>query len=138
MGIKQTLLSSIGQKVLLATSGLVMFLIFLVPHMGGNVLFLFGPDTYNTYAKHLHELEPLLVAVEIVLLVSIAIHMAMAFRVTMANRRAHDKRLVLRLNGQIEMLGEAQFLEEARAQGWQKATETRKQALTEEDRSAAT
>ncbi len=96
MGIKQAALSSIGQKVVLATSGLAMFLVFLVPHMGGNVLFLFGPDLYNSYAEHLHKLVPLLIAVEILLLGSISIHMAMAYRVVRANRRAHGWRITQR------------------------------------------
>lgn len=92
MNTRQTLLSSIGQKLLLATSGLIMFLIFLIPHMGGNVLFLFGPDLYNSYSHHLHQLEPLLIVVETILLVSILVHMAMAFRVVVANHQARGKR----------------------------------------------
>ncbi len=99
MSLKQTLLSSIGQKLLLATSGLVMFLIFLIPHMGGNVLFLFGPDIFNSYAHHLHQLLPLLLAVETVLLVSISVHVAMAVRVVFANRAAHGSRLTQKSSG---------------------------------------
>ena len=93
MGIKQTLLSSIGQKVLLATSGLIMFLLFLIPHMGGNVLFLFGPEVFNSYAHHLHQLVPLVIGIEVLMLASISVHMIMAFRVVLANRRAHDRRI---------------------------------------------
>lgn len=93
MDIKQILFSSIGQKVLLATSGLIMFLLFLVPHMGGNVLFLFGPDLFNSYAEHLHKLVPVLIGIEVLMLASISIHMVMAFLVVLENRRAHDKRL---------------------------------------------
>ena len=73
MSVKKLLLSSIGQKLLLATSGLTMFLLFLVPHMGGNVLFLFGQDIFNSYAYHLHELIPIVIAVEIIMLISISI-----------------------------------------------------------------
>jgi len=93
MNIKQTLLSSIGQKVLLATSGLIMFFLFLIPHMGGNVLFLFGPDLFNSYAHHLHQLVPIVIGIEVLMLASITTHMAMAFRVAFANAKAHGKRL---------------------------------------------
>lgn len=86
-------LSSIGQKLLLATSGLVMFLFFLVPHMGGNILFFFGPDIFNSYAHHLHQLVPILIAVEVVMLISLSIHMIMAFRTMIANKRAAKKRI---------------------------------------------
>ena len=92
MSTKKLLLSSIGQKLLLATSGLTMFLLFLVPHMGGNVLFLFGKDIFNSYAYHLHELIPIVIAVEIIMLISISIHMIMAFRTMLANRKAAKKR----------------------------------------------
>ena len=67
------LLSSIGQKFLLATSGTVMFLLFLVPHMGGNILFLFGQDIFNSYAYHLHELVPIVIGIEILMLISMLI-----------------------------------------------------------------
>ena len=71
-------LSSIGQKLLLALSGTIMFILFLVPHMGGNVLFLFGPDIFNSYAHHLHKLVPIVIGIEVLMLISISIHMIMA------------------------------------------------------------
>ncbi len=92
MKINHVLLSSIGQKLLLATSGLVMFLLFLVPHMGGNILFLFGPDLFNSYAMHLHQLVPIVIGLEVLMLFSITVHMVMAFRVVLANSKASDKR----------------------------------------------
>jgi succinate dehydrogenase / fumarate reductase cytochrome b subunit len=92
MSAKCSLLSSIGQKLLLATSGLVMFLLFLIPHMGGNVLFLFGPEIFNSYAMHLHQLVPVVIGIEVLMIISITIHMIMAFRVVLTNRKAADKR----------------------------------------------
>ena len=96
MSIKAPILSSIGQKLLLATSGLIMFLLFLIPHMGGNVLFLFGPDLFNSYAHHLHQLVPIVIGIEVLMLTSITVHMIMAFRVVLANRKAADKRHTLK------------------------------------------
>ena len=87
------LLSSIGQKLLLATSGMVMFLLFLIPHMGGNILFLFGPELFNSYAMHLHDLVPIVIGIEVIMIISITIHMIMAARVVMANRQARGKRI---------------------------------------------
>jgi len=100
MSIKKTMLSSIGQKLLLATSGLIMFLLFLLPHMGGNVLFLFGPDLFNSYAHHLHQLVPIVIGIEVLMLTSITVHMIMAFRVVLANRKAADKRRTLKSSKQ--------------------------------------
>ncbi len=90
---KCVLLSSIGQKLLLATSGLVMFTLFLIPHMGGNILFLFGPEMFNSYAMHLHQLVPIVIGLEVLMIISITIHMIMAFRVVFENRKASGKRI---------------------------------------------
>jgi len=92
MNVKQIFLSSIGQKLLVATSGLIMFFLFLIPHMGGNVLFLFGPEIFNSYAAHLHQLVPVVIGIELLMLASITVHMAMAARVVFTNYQAHDKR----------------------------------------------
>ena len=86
------LLSSIGKKFLLATSGTIMFLLFLVPHMGGNILFLFGQDIFNSYAYHLHELVPIVIGIEILMLISISIHMFMGIRTAIQNKKAASKR----------------------------------------------
>jgi succinate dehydrogenase / fumarate reductase cytochrome b subunit len=96
MCIKQTWLSSIGQKLLLATTGLVMFFFFLVPHLCGNILFLFGPGIFNSYAEHLHQLVPLVVGIEVLMLASVSVHMAMAVRVVWGNHMARDRRVTLR------------------------------------------
>jgi len=90
------LFSSIGQKLVLATSGLIMFLLFLIPHMGGNILFLFGPELFNSYAEHLHKLVPIVIGIEVLMLVSITVHMIMGIRVALANIRASDRRYTLK------------------------------------------
>ncbi|MEI6891746.1 MAG: succinate dehydrogenase cytochrome b subunit [Pontiella sp.] len=92
MSIKTSILSSIGQKLLLATSGLIMFLMFLIPHMGGNILFLFGQDLFNSYAHHLHQLVPIVIGIEVLMLASITVHMVMGVRVVLANKKAAAKR----------------------------------------------
>ena len=58
--------------------------------MGGNVLFLFGPELFNSYAMHLHQLVPVVIGIEVLMIVSITIHMIMAFRRVLANRRTAD------------------------------------------------
>lgn len=93
MSVKSTFFSSIGQKLLLATSGLIMFLLFLIPHMSGNILFLFGPELFNSYAEHLHQLVPIVIGIEVLMIISISIHMFMGLRVAFANAKAHDNRI---------------------------------------------
>jgi succinate dehydrogenase / fumarate reductase cytochrome b subunit len=92
MSNKTSMLSSIGQKLLLATSGLIMFLLFLIPHMGGNILFLFGPELFNSYAYHLHTLVPIVIGIEVLMLISITVHMFLGIRVALANKKAASTR----------------------------------------------
>jgi succinate dehydrogenase / fumarate reductase, cytochrome b subunit len=44
--------SSIGSKLLIALTGLGLF-IFLIGHLSGNLLFLLGPDPFNQYSHKL-------------------------------------------------------------------------------------
>lgn len=56
------------------------------------MLFLFGPDIFNSYAHHLHELVPIVIGIEVLMLVSISVHMIMGLRLVLANRKAASKR----------------------------------------------
>lgn len=47
--------SSIGKKLIVALTGLVMVL-FLLGHMSGNLLVFVGPEAFNSYAVMLHHL----------------------------------------------------------------------------------
>ena len=44
--------SSVGTKILIGLTGLAMFA-FLITHIAGNLLFLFGPDIFNRYSHAL-------------------------------------------------------------------------------------
>ena len=96
MNLMQAVFSSIGQKVVLAVSGLIMFLLFLVPHMLGNILFLFGPDPYNSYAAHLHQLRPIVAGVEVLMLLCLAAHVNSGIRVSVDNYLASTGRETLK------------------------------------------
>lgn len=79
--------SSLGQKYLMAGSGLALFL-FVVGHLLGNLQFFLGPETLNRYAAMLHRNPGLLWAVRIGLLVVVALHMATGVRLWWLNRCA--------------------------------------------------
>ncbi|HEY9294706.1 MAG TPA: succinate dehydrogenase cytochrome b subunit [Microlunatus sp.] len=52
--------SSVALKALMAVTGLI-FVLFLLAHMYGNLMAFGGEDTFNTYSSHLHTLgEPIL------------------------------------------------------------------------------
>jgi len=86
------LLSSVGRKQIMSVTGLFMLLGFLIPHLGGNVLFFFGRDLYNAYAHHLHQLDAVLKGMEVILLAVILIHLSVAFSLVLENFLSRGKR----------------------------------------------
>ena len=78
---------SIGRKVVMAISGLLMVL-FVIGHLLGNLSIFAGPDGINAYAQHLHELAPVVWATRIVMGVAVALHVAIAIQITMENSAA--------------------------------------------------
>ena len=79
--------SSIGRKVVMAVSGLVLFG-FVLGHLIGNLQVFLGPEAINTYAETLREFPALLWAARIGLLVAVGLHIWSATALTLANRRA--------------------------------------------------
>ena len=84
--------STIGRKILMAISGLVLVL-FVMGHMLGNLQIFLGPDVINAYAYKLHHLLPAtaLWAVRLVLLGTIAVHIWAAITLTLDNRKARPQ-----------------------------------------------
>ncbi len=78
--------TSVGTKVLMAITGLLLFL-YLVLHLLGNLLVFFGPATFNGYSYALVH-NPLIVPVEIGLLAIFIIHIYKAVTNWWANRKA--------------------------------------------------
>ena len=84
--------STIGRKILMALSGLILVL-FVMGHMLGNLQIFLGPDVINAYAYKLHHLLPnsALWAVRLVLLGTIAVHIWAAVTLTLDNRKARPE-----------------------------------------------
>ncbi len=79
--------SSIGRKLWVGISGLAL-MGFVVAHLSGNLLIFGGQNAFNTYAKSLENLGPLLWALRIGLLVFFLIHVKFAIEVSLENKRA--------------------------------------------------
>lgn len=80
--------SSVGKKILMAATGLVLVL-FVIGHLFGNLKVFFGPEKFNAYADGLRTMgEPifghgqLLWIVRIVLLVCVGVHLWSAWVTT--------------------------------------------------------
>jgi succinate dehydrogenase cytochrome b subunit len=79
--------SSIGKKVVMALSGVVLFG-FVVGHMLGNLQVYAGPTALNAYAESLRKVPALLWAARTTLLVAVGLHIWAAVSLTALNRRA--------------------------------------------------
>jgi succinate dehydrogenase / fumarate reductase cytochrome b subunit len=79
--------SSIGSKVVMAITGLLLFG-FVVAHLLGNLQLLSGPDKINAYAKWLHDLGPMLWVARIGLLAVFVLHVLTGIRLARANKAA--------------------------------------------------
>ena len=83
--------SLIGKKIIMAVTGLVLFL-FVVGHLLGNLKVFEGPQKFNAYAEGLRTVgapffgrAQLLWAMRIALLVSVGAHLWAALAVTRAS-----------------------------------------------------
>jgi succinate dehydrogenase / fumarate reductase cytochrome b subunit len=94
--VRRTFRSSIGKKLLVAVTGLLL-IGFLVVHLTGNLL-IYGPEEGAAFGKYAETLEssPLLPVAEILLAALFVAHIAMALRVTTQNRDARASRYRIR------------------------------------------
>lgn len=88
-------MASILKKSLMALTGLCWFG-YLVLHLLGNLALWAGPERYNEYAQALIS-NPLLIPAEIVLVVTLIVHIASAWRVTNENNAARPQRYVMKV-----------------------------------------
>jgi succinate dehydrogenase / fumarate reductase cytochrome b subunit len=84
-GILKYLNSSIGRKYLMALSGLV-WVLFVLTHMLGNLLIFAGKDAYNMYSHALIN-NPLIYVAEAALVIFIATHAVTGIGLKMRNSR---------------------------------------------------
>lgn len=89
--MRSFLRSSIGKKVIIAITGLLL-LGFLLAHLAGNLLIFRGPDALNAYAKKLRDLGPWLWVARIGLITAAIAHLGISILVTIENRRARQQR----------------------------------------------
>jgi succinate dehydrogenase / fumarate reductase cytochrome b subunit len=79
--------SSIGRKILMAVTGLIL-IGFVTGHLVGNLQVFQEPDHINGYAEFLHQLGPLLWVARIVIAASVLIHVWTATALALENYRA--------------------------------------------------
>ncbi|MFN0117381.1 MAG: succinate dehydrogenase cytochrome b subunit [Elusimicrobiota bacterium] len=83
--------SSIGKKIVVAVTGLLM-LGFVVGHMLGNLQVFLGPEKINDYAEFLHETKGLLWGTRVVLLFSVVLHFIFTVQLTRLNKNSRPEK----------------------------------------------
>jgi len=91
--LSRFLKSTIGRKILMALTGVVLVL-FVLGHMLGNLQIFMGAEVINAYAYKLHNVLPssALWAIRLFLLACVAVHIWMAVLLTLENRKARPDR----------------------------------------------
>jgi succinate dehydrogenase / fumarate reductase, cytochrome b subunit len=89
--------SSIGKKMIVALTGLVL-MVFVIGHLLGNLQIFLGPDWVNGYAQHLRDLGPLLWLIRALLLGAVALHIYFTILLAIENRRARREQYIDKVN----------------------------------------
>ncbi len=82
---------SIGRKVVMAITGLLMVL-FVIGHLLGNLTIFAGPNGLNGYAAKLHELAPVVWGTRIVMGAAVLLHLFLSIQLTLENSAAKPDR----------------------------------------------
>lgn len=89
MKVLRALSTTVGSKFLVAVTGLLL-VGFLIGHLAGNLLILFGGDAFNAYGHALVS-NPLVVPAELALLLLLIVHMVKAITHVLRNRAARPE-----------------------------------------------
>ena len=81
---------SIGKKVVMAASGLMLFG-FVIAHLLGNLMIFSGPDALNGYAHHVRDFGPWLWLARGALLLALIAHVATSIQLSRENRAARPQ-----------------------------------------------
>jgi succinate dehydrogenase / fumarate reductase, cytochrome b subunit len=89
--------SSIGRKMIVAVTGIILIL-FVLGHLLGNLQIFLGPEWINAYSQHLRDLGPLLWLIRGVLLASVILHIYFTILLAIENRRARPESYIDKVN----------------------------------------
>lgn len=81
--------TTVGKKVVMAVSGLVL-LVFVITHLLGNLQIFLGAEKLNHYAMLLRGMPELLWAARAGLLLALVVHVVASLQIVLVNRRARQ------------------------------------------------
>jgi succinate dehydrogenase / fumarate reductase cytochrome b subunit len=89
MNIFNLFLSSVGKKILMALSGILMIM-FVIVHLLGNLGIFKGQDVFNNYALFLHSMPTLIWIARVSLLSIVALHIYLSISLNLQNKKANS------------------------------------------------
>ena len=100
--------TTVGRKLIVASSGIVLVL-FLLGHMMGNLTIYLGADALNAYAHWLQS-SPVLWLVRAIMLAIVLVHVILAIRVSRENQAARTHRYQHRENRWLWLFQKRMFI----------------------------
>src|SRR5438445_6970161 len=85
--------SSVGRKMIVAVTGVILIL-FVIGHLLGNLQIFLGPEWINAYSQHLRDLGPLLWLLRVLLLITVILHIYFTILLAIEIRRARPERYI--------------------------------------------
>ena len=85
--LSESLSSSIGKKLVVSLTGILLML-FLIIHLAGNLTLFFGHEAFNSYAGNLEVIKPLVRVIEVLLALVFIFHIFNGVRLWYANKKA--------------------------------------------------
>ena len=101
--------SSVGRKILMAVTGLIL-VSFICVHLLGNMSLFFGADAINAYADKLHSLGPIVWIFRLVMLAVLAVHVAYGIALTMENWSARPVAYMQKVNEKASFSGRSMII----------------------------
>jgi succinate dehydrogenase / fumarate reductase cytochrome b subunit len=89
----QLMQSSVGRKIIMAVTGIVL-VSFVCVHLLGNSSVFVGADAINAYAEKLHSLGPFVWVFRLTMLAAFAIHIFFGIQLTLENKAATPEKNV--------------------------------------------
>ena len=97
--VSRMLATSVGQKCIMAATGLFLVLFVLV-HLAGNLAVFSGRDALNSYSALLHSMPKILWVLRLGLIASFVLHVLLSIRLSWRNRQARGEQAYARRSWQ--------------------------------------
>jgi len=89
--------SSIGKKIIMAITGLLLIL-FLIIHLLNNLLLFLGPEIFNENVARLEAVKPLIRVIELILALIFILHIYNAIKLYFENKKANSEKYAVNVN----------------------------------------